>query len=398
MKNFVIFGASGDLAKNYLFPALSNLKKLGHNFKLFGFGRSEAVIPPEYKYFIGQYNKEGIAGLANEIDTDTIFYFALPTRYELIKDLIEGLNFHHLIGKNTRLVIEKPFGTDYQSASELMSYLQANVGEDKIFLVDHYLTKHLVKNIVSLRFANPIFAHLWNSQNITEINITSTETRGIDDRGEYYDKTGVIRDMFQNHLLQLLALITMNQPNSYTHSEFVKQKTSILSSVIINSQDIQIGQYQSYRQEKGVDPESTTETYVKLKLGLDSPNWRNVPINIISAKKVDKKVTEIEIIFRQPDIALSPNKLTITLQPQNDIILTLNACFDIHKSVPQPLPLNLGALDSSIESSSAYENMLHDLIDDVKINTPSFEEILLQWEITDKILSIPDLRSRLFTY
>lgn len=390
MKNFVIFGASGDLAKNYLFPALENIIAKGHHFNLFGFGRSPAQIPSSFTYVVGQYNTLGLSELAQKISSDSIFYFALPTRFELIKDVIDGLNYHHLINKDTRLVIEKPFGTDHQSAKQLMSYLQANVGEDKIFLVDHYLTKHLVKNIVHLRFSNPIFAHLWNSQFITEINITATETRGIDDRGEYYDKTGAIRDMFQNHLLQLLALVTMNQPNSYTHAEYVRQKTSILSSVVIDPKKVEIGQYQSYQQEVGVDPKSTTETFAKIRLKLNSPNWRDVPINIVTAKKLDQKITEINIIFRQPDKSMAPNQLTITLHPQNDIILTLNN--------PKPISLNLGPLDSSIGSTSAYENMLHDLIDDVKINTPSFEEILLQWEITDKILSIPDLRSRIFTY
>jgi len=236
MKNFVIFGASGDLAKNYLFPALKNLQASGHQFNCYGFARSnldQSVINnfglTNFTYISGQYDLTGLSQLSSYITSDTIYYFALPTEINLIKNIITILSSLSLISSKTKLVIEKPFGSNYSTAKKLMDFFDQKNLTQSVFLVDHYLTKNLVKNIISLRFANPIFSHLWNKKYIKEINITATETQGINNRGNYYDQTGAIRDMVQNHLLQLLALITMDSPLSFNYSDFVAKKVDIFS-------------------------------------------------------------------------------------------------------------------------------------------------------------------------
>ncbi|MCX6726359.1 MAG: hypothetical protein NTY75_00890 [Candidatus Shapirobacteria bacterium] len=406
MINFVIFGASGDLAKNYLFPALINLKKSGHKFNYFGYGRSPLISSASnlnLHYIQGGYDLPGLSQLKPLLTSDTIFYFALPTELNLIKTIVSALRSFNLISSSTRLVIEKPFGSDYTSAKALMDYFESNNLTDSVFLVDHFLTKNLVKNIISLRFANPIFSYLWHKQFIKEINLTAVETKGIDARGSYYDQTGAIRDMVQNHLLQLLTLVTMNAPASFNHADFVTQKLAVLQAIKIVPSSVKLGQYQSYTQELGVDPKSLTETFAKLKLKINLPEWRGIPINIITAKKLDQNITEINIVFNPLDKSiwgddrrlLVPNQLTITLKPKNDIVLTINSSFNPHKVLPQPLTLSLGSLDIS---SSAYENVILDVLDNVKLNTPSFAEILLQWQIVDQILNLPRLRQHLFYY
>lgn len=398
MKNLVIFGASGNLAKSYLFPAIKRSLASGQRFGLYGFGRSEITVPQNFTYIRGEYDREGLKGLAEKIDQNSIFYLAIPIQIDIVKKIVEGLIFYNLLGEKSQLVLEKPFGNSYDSAKELMDYLLEKVGEDKIFLVDHYLTKRLVKNIVSLRFSNPIFEHLWNSEFIKEINFTAIETKGIENRGEFYEQNGAIRDIFQNHLLQLMTLVTMNKPEKYIHSCFEKSKSEILRAVKVEEKSVQVGQYGGYLKEEKVATDSITETMAKIRLYIDLPQWKKVPMNFTFGKKLGKRITEINIVFKQENRSLTPNQLTICLQPKNDIQLTLNSSFNIDKDLPRAVNLNLGTLDASIDSTLAYENILGDLMKNNKINTPSFEEILLQWQITDKVRKIPGLFDKLYTY
>ena len=310
MTNFVVFGASGDLAQNYLYPSLFHLWEQGIEFNYFGFGRS-AISADDYVSFVdknihhsefssrftyvsGSYDAAGFANLLPKLSSDTIFYFALPTRLEIISHLISAVaNSPFFDAAKTRLVIEKPFGTDLASAEHLMKFLESTVGSTSVFLVDHYLTKELVRNIVSLRFSNPIFAHLWNGEYIKEINLTAVESRGIDERGEYYDRTGALRDMVQNHCLQLIALMTMDCPHTLDSKRFTAEKLAVLDNLSLydsSSKSLRLGQYEGYQNEPGVDPKSNTETLVQAKFKLDSPNWQGVPINLTTGKKMESKL------------------------------------------------------------------------------------------------------------
>jgi glucose-6-phosphate 1-dehydrogenase len=414
MKNFVIFGVSGDLSQRHILPALSHLAKRGHKFNYFGYSRSpvrttlQNAISKKFQFFTGNYDYTGLSALASCLTPDTIFYFSLPTSYDLIISLVSALLRYHLISSASQLIIEKPFGSDLSSAKKLMKYLDTSVGQDKIFLVDHYLTKELVRNLISLRFANPIISQLWNNQHISEINIIAIEKEGIGGRAQYYDQVGAVRDMVQNHCLQILALLTMPEPSSFNTADFVTQKMSVLRHLHLttnSTKSIKIGQYHGYLQEVGVSPTSTTETYSQIHLRLDLPTWQSVPITITTGKKLPEKLTEINIVFKKDthhhlwsDIHRSfpPNILSINLSPHSDIFLSLNSSFQSPNQFPKPQNLHLGSL--SPQSSSAYENVILDIIDGVKINTPSFSEVLAQWRLTDRILSVPRLRSTLFYY
>jgi len=413
MKNIVIFGVSGDLSQRYILPALQKLSAKGHHFNYFGFARS--LPGPQFKkgflkkinYFTGNYDYDGLASLSKEITPDTIFYFSLPTSFELISSLISALNKYKLIDSRTRLVIEKPFGSDSTTAKKLMNYLEKSVGQENIFLVDHYLTKELVRNLVSLRFANPIIDHLWDRYHIQEINIIAIESEGIGSRGGYYDQIGAVRDMVQNHCLQLLALVTLTQPPSFNTEDFVTKKLEILDHLqLLNpiSKSISLGQYHGYLNEPGVPAKSSTETFAEIKFELDLPRWKGVPITITTGKKLSQKLTEINIIFKpnsEPNLwkdrrSLAPNTLTVNLTPDSDIYLSLNSSFQPHAERPKPKKLHIGHL--SLHPSSAYQNVILDIISGVKINTPSFAEVLSQWRLTDRILSTPKVRSQMFIY
>lgn len=413
MKNFVIFGVSGDLSRRYILPALQKLSTKGHRFNYFGFARS--LPSPQFKkgflkkihYFTGSYDYDGLSSLAKNISPDTIFYFSLPTSYELLTSLISALKKYHLIDSRTRLIIEKPFGSDSVTAKKLMNYLETSVGQENIFLVDHYLTKELVRNLISLRFANPVISRLWDRHHIAEINIIAIESEGIGARGGYYDRIGAVRDMVQNHCLQLLSLVTLSQPSSFNTKDFVSQKMEVLSHLRLAtpiSKSVSLGQYHGYINETGVDPSSTTETFAQIKFELDLPLWKGVPITITTGKKLDQKLTEINITFKpnpsthlwKDSRPLAPNTLTVNLTPDSDIYLSLNSSFQPHQERPKPKKLHIGHL--SLHPSSAYQNVILDIISGVKINTPSFTEVLSQWRLTDQILSLPRLRTKMFIY
>lgn len=426
MTNFVIFGASGDLAQNYLFPSLFHLWKKGHQFNYVGFARTpmsdtdfqslvfkstgNQKFAALFKYVSGEYNATGLKSLQQFITPDTIYYSALPTHLDIITPLISGLTKLSLFHPQTsHFVIEKPFGTDYASAKQLMDFLEKTIGSESVFLVDHYLTKELVRNLVTLRFANPIFNQLWNYRFIKEINIIATETKGIDARGGYYDQTGAIRDMIQNHCLQLLVLTTMDCPESLEYSHYSAKKLAVLNNLSLYStpqKSVKIGQYESYQKEVGVNPHSQTETFAEIKFKLNHPEWIKVPITLTTAKKMNEKITEINIIFKSESLCLwgedyhrlVPNQLTINLYPDNDIVLTINSTFNPEKKLPKPVELRLGSLDPTSIAITPYENVILDVVNGNRLNSPSFSEILAQWQIVDKILSEPNLRDRLFCY
>jgi len=414
MKNFVIFGATGDLAKNYLIPSLYQLYKKGNIFNYFGFGRSQVDFHTQvlkitndpkfaasFQYFFGSYTREGISLLASKLSSDSIYYLALPTNFQIVKDTIDSLNAHNLFSKDiSRLVVEKPFGEDQTSAQKLIDLLDIEIGNESVFLVDHYLTKELVRNIVSLRFANPIFNHLWNGQFIESINITANESRGIDSRAQYYDHIGAIRDMVQNHCLQLLALTVMDRPDSISFSDFINRKINVFNHLKLFSDfenSVKIGQYKGYINEVGVDPASTTETYAKLTFRLDHPDWADVPLTITTGKKMDQKLTQIEIVFRGENECLwgeecqylAKNKLIINLYPDNNFRLIVNSEFDIQNKLPTPSILMVGSIDPKLIATNAYENVIMDIVNGNQLNTPSFGEIIKQWQIVDDILVHP---------
>lgn len=415
MTNIVIFGASGNLAKVKIFPALWDIFKLGYKAKYIGYGRTvlagneflnivkEAV--PEasgdflstFSYASGDYEFVDLKKLKTHISHGrTIFYLALPTRFDVIGELVRGLKQLDFFSNEFQLVIEKPFGDDYDSALKLMTFLRQEVGEDHLFLVDHYLAKSLIRNLISLRFANPIFENMWSNKFINKIEINALETVGIESRGEYYDSVGAIKDMIQNHVLQMLSIVLMNSPQEFTFQSIVNEKKKILENLNMFdkkfSDNVKIGQYTDYLDEDMVAKNSLTETYVSLNVEVTNERWSNVPIILKTGKRMKQKKTQIALYFKGFEKCLwnkncsldTRNKLEINIYPENDIRLYINSNIYSEESRLNAIPLVLGLNDKE-KVLSPYGNALLDIYNNDKSYTPSIDEILLSWKFVDRV-------------
>lgn len=415
MKDFVIFGASGDLAQKKLYPALWNNFQEGCKCNYYGYGRTKFSnnkfrefvknsVPPaddnflnKFTYITGPYNTRGLSSLKKFLKQDNpIFYLALPTRLEIVKNLAGSLIENDLLGKESTVVLEKPFGEDYYSAKELMDFLDKTIGSQRTYLIDHYLAKDLVRNLITLRFANPVFENLWCSDFVEKIQIDASESSGIEKRAEYYDKSGAIKDMVQNHVLQVLSLVTMGQPEQLNAPAFHREKLKVLDKLRIFEDsfedNLKIGQYKGYLKEPGVAKNSLTETFVSMNLEVKNKRWRGVIFEIKTGKKLEKKQTEITVYFKSVRKCLwhkncqelTQNKLVINFFPRGDIQLQVNTEFNPEKFLPRAKNL---VFDFSGEDNikTPYANALKDIYYDDQLYSPSFEEILSSWEFIDSV-------------
>lgn len=415
MRDFVILGASGNLAQKKLFPALSANYSEGCKCNYYGFGRTElsdfefkSIVRDsvseageefltKFEYFSGDYDSQGLKVLKPKVkSTRPIFYLAVPTRLEIIENIIAGLKKNELLKEKSTVVLEKPFGTDHQSAEKLISFLEDNLGSKKTHLIDHYLAKDLIRNLITLRFANPIFSNLWNNNFIDRIEIEASESVGIEGRGGYYDKSGAIRDMIQNHVLQVLTLVVMDQPKKIDFDSFSNQKTKVLKNLrMFDNQfenNIEIGQYQGYLDEKGVPADSLVETSVSLNVEVNNQRWQGVPIKLKTGKRLAKKQTQIVVYFKGYEKCLwhekcdllTGNKLVVNLFPRGDIQLQVNTEFNPEKNLPKPKNLTFD-FSKNEEIKMPYANALKDIYSQDRLYTPSFKEILLSWQFIDKM-------------
>ncbi len=426
----VIFGATGDLTRRKLIPALYNLaleRRLPGGLSVVGFARrdwSDAYFREQMREGVNDFSRSGppdpalwesfangltyhrstfsdeagyerlvehLAHIDEQRGTggNRLFYLATPPdSYETI---IERLGACGLArspsGGWTRIVIEKPFGRDLKTARELNQQLLSVFSENQIYRIDHYLGKETVQNILVFRFANGIFEPVWNQQHIDHIQITVAENIGVGDRGGYYDTSGVLRDMVQNHLLQLLALVAMEPPVAYDANAVRDEKVKVLRSIAPIAPEATPrltirGQYGpgalagqmvgGYRQEKGVDPESQTETYVALKLALESWRWVGVPFYLRSGKSLPKRVSEIAIQFRSvphllfqqtAETRIAANVLVMKIQPDEGITLKFNAKVPGQTVQIRPVTMDFryGA-SFGFASPEAYERLLLDAL------------------------------------
>ena len=384
----VIFGATGDLAHRKLFPALFDLfisQSLPEHFFIIGCGRSDfknpAYIETIKESLLARYNtkkqeivsflnhlsyeridyheRESYDGLRSKISAhsqnfntlgNTLFYFALPpSLYPIVATYIGeyGLNKKQNTESGwTRLVIEKPFGHDLDSAIELNATLHRYFQEQQLFRIDHYLAKETVQNILLFRFANAIFEPIWNRQYIDHVSINAIESLGVEHRASYYEQAGVIRDMFQNHMMQLLSLIGMEPPARFETEQVRDEKSKLFNSLRPFDPDklgdhVTLGQYgpgaigserlPGYRQEAGVDPQSLTPTYACLQVFIDNWRWQGVPFYLSSGKRLNDKRTEIIIQFREVPHSMlrnimgdhiTANRLILGIAPEESIRLT----------------------------------------------------------------------------
>lgn len=452
----VIFGASGDLARRMLLPALYNLaldRHLPPRFAITGFARtnwtdrafreearksvqehSRRPLDPavwesfasNLHYISGDYadasaysrlnDKLAAVEAAHGAGPNCVFYLALPP--STFGDVISGLEMGpHGHSKNasggwSRVIVEKPFGTDLKSAEELDSLIHKAFREDDVYRIDHYLGKETVQNILVFRFANSLLEPVWNRRYIDHVQITVAESLGAGTRGGYYDGSGALRDMVQNHLLQLLALIAMEPPIAYNGRAVRDEKVKVLQAVRpIASRDVRKstvrGQYGSgwvaaeevpaYRSETDVPPGSSTETFVALRLLVDSWRWAEVPFYLRTGKRLPKRATEIAITFKtMPHLLfaeaidvpyLEPNVLSMRIQPNEGISLKF-----LTKAPGSPLrirPANMDFLYGAAflaQAPSAYETLLLDAFrGDTTLFTRS-DEVNTAWSIVEPIM------------
>jgi glucose-6-phosphate 1-dehydrogenase len=375
----VILGASGDLTKRLLMPALYNLAcdgLLPEEFAVVGMARKEMTtaefreqqrrdirgfstrksfdddrwrwLESRLHYMGGDFaDPASYAGLRDMVRDvaagtaaadNTLLYLAIsPDFFHVVNDQLDAAGFTRLPGR-TRIIVEKPFGKDLDSAVALNRALLAKWREDEIYRIDHYLGKETVQNLLAFRMANGMFTPLWNAAHIDHIQISATETVGVETRGEYYDKTGVVRDMLQNHLLQMLAYVCMEPPASFDPGAVREAKSRLLESVRLFGPDDVAGccvrgQYGpgtradgsaavGYRQESHVDPQSNTPTFAAVRLHIDNDRWAGMPVYLRSGKALWKRGTEIVVQFKGED---EPNLLIFHIQPHQGVEIRMQA-------------------------------------------------------------------------
>lgn len=451
---FVIFGGSGDLAKRKLVPALYHLYEndlLPDKFAIIGLGRkpfnnksyrqrmAESIKTITYtqsidnksldsfinKIFYSSFDMDNIQSykelrstlqkLDKDLETNQNFLFYLATPPEFFKKVTSGLHVEKLHLESTggwkRIIVEKPFGHDFDSARDLNLHLQKIFVEEQIYRIDHYLGKETVQNILAFRFANGIFEPLWNRNYISHVEITSAENIGVEARGGYYDISGALRDMIQNHLLQLAATIAMEPPTTFEAKAVRDEKFKFFQSLQeiktenVKNQVIR-GQYidsiirgekvKGYRKENNVNPESQTETYVAMKFFIENWRWADVPFLIRTGKRLPTRVTETVIHFKKTpyhmfksysEHNLTENQLILRIQPDEGILLKFgmkvpgtgfrikNVVMDFHYS-------DL----TDIKIPEAYERLILDALNGDNTLFARTDSVEASWQFVEPIL------------
>ncbi|MER3498709.1 MAG: glucose-6-phosphate dehydrogenase [Chitinophagaceae bacterium] len=449
----IIFGGSGDLTSRKLVPALFNLYLDGFipdKFLVIGVGRTSFANNESYRQQllegVKQFSRrkenietawqqfsqtisyleadatkdqpyqtiaELISKQSKSWQAEPVVIFYLAVAPQLAPAIAEKLSSQKLCSNSltTRIVFEKPFGHDLQSAHELNKLLSGMFKEEQIYRIDHYLGKETVQNILALRFANALFEPIWNSHYIDHVQITAAETVGVEDRGSYYEQAGALRDMVQNHILQLLCMIAMEAPVSFDANEIRNKKADVLNAIRkFSREDVHAhavrGQYaggwmkgkqvQSYREEKNVAKDSPVETFAAVKFFIDNWRWQNVPFYIRTGKYLHQKTTLITIQFKPaphysfPEEAADtwrPNRLTISIQPDMDIRIRFQAKQPGPSMILSPVDLVFSYAEAfKEEEPEAYETLLQDVMEGNATLFMRADQVEAAWKVITPIM------------
>src|SRR6056297_139048 len=441
----IIFGSTGDLTKRKLIPAIHELEKgkyLPNKFKLIGIGRRN-ISQEEYSNMLYKgikeytnietnqklwnkisekiyYLKMDFTKLSEykklyeyllednkskEISSNLMFYLAVSPEY--FGAIVNNLKENNIIDGNNhwnRMVIEKPFGKDFESAKKLNNEITKVFKENQIFRIDHYLGKEMIQNITMLRFENSIFEPIWSNKYIENIQIIVSEKEGIGLRGEYYDNTGALKDMIQSHLLQILAITAMESPENFNMDSIRNAKAKLLEDLVLftddnNEENIVFGQYEGYKDEKGVSKHSNRETFVAMKVFIENERWQGVPIYLMTGKNLKEKLAQVNIEFKKPKNTINnkinifdlekniqSNVLEIMIQPQEGIGLKIN--------IKKPTEMNkmeVAEMEycrtclSGLNTPDAYVKLLLDVIEGDSTRFTRWDELSSSWKFIDSI-------------
>ena len=428
----IIFGITGDLSQRKLLPALYHLiqhRQLPEKIKIVGVSRQRIPVSSVYQSLhlrihgddydrtivqkmtdatemlqIDMENSDDYTRMLEKLrvmsdsmgpGVSRLYYLSIPAQAFVSVVHLLGETCHHepfeLEGERPRLLVEKPFGYDLSSADKLVRAADEHFGEQQTFRIDHYLAKETAQNILTFRFQNPLFQSIWNRKHIDSIRIVAYETIGIEKRVAFYEQTGALRDILQSHLMQLLALITMEKPEALESHDIHKSKLRLLESIeVISAEEVRKkairGQYDNYRAEVA-NPVSRVETFARLHLDIDNELWRGVEVMIETGKALHEKSTQIEVKFRASDDAPGTNILTFRVQPQEGITLSLQAKrpglaketdtvkmeFDYDRAFFGP-------------TGDAYERVIIDAIRGDQSLFATAAEVLTSWRIVENVL------------
>lgn len=441
-RGIVIFGGTGDLAYRKLYPALYNLHVLGaldKDFKIVGVGR-RGYSEEEYLSIIEKWTEEfsrikytkadfeefkkrisyvkmDMSDMADYIGLikilekkglreEMIYYYAVSPF--LFGPITNGLRISNYCSLDSKVIVEKPFGKTLESAKEIYENLKSAFKEENIYHIDHYLGKEMIINIMTLRFENAIFGGVWNRDYIESVEINAFEEVGVGSRAGYYDKNGALADMIQNHLFQIMSIVSMEKPEDFSTSSIKKAQSNVFSSLKpINEDDIdkylKKAQYIGYREEENVDPNSTTETYVDLRVDIDNDRWRGVPFYLRTGKKLSKRESEVIVNFKKTSKNAERNTLIIKIQPDEGVIINFNIKKpgnDNHNIQEVSMDFCQSCILENRENTpEAYERLLNAAIHSDKSLFSTWEQIVLSWKfIGDLVEKYKKVSNKLYFY